>query len=73
MSGKQYIPGQYKLGTSGQISFKIGAYDSSKSLIIDPVLSYSTYLGGSSLDVGTRVAVDSAGDAYVILGPFRLK
>ena len=33
--------------------------------MIDPVLSYSTYLGGSSDDVGDGIAVDAAGDAYV--------
>ncbi len=35
-------------------------------LVIDPVVSYSTYLGGSSADRGTAIAVDSAGNVYVI-------
>jgi Beta-propeller repeat len=33
--------------------------------VIDPVLSYSTYLGGSSGDEGDGIAVDGAGNAYV--------
>src|SRR5439155_8883792 len=37
----------------------------SKPLIIDPILVYSTYLGGNSDDRGFGIAVDSAGNAYV--------
>jgi Beta-propeller repeat len=41
-------------------------YDHSQPLVIDPVLVYSTYLGGSDYDVGQGIAVNSAGNAYVI-------
>ncbi|HEV3021971.1 MAG TPA: SBBP repeat-containing protein, partial [Pirellulales bacterium] len=40
-------------------------YDTSKPLVIDPVLSYSTYLGGSGNDQGNGIAVDASGDAYI--------
>ena len=33
--------------------------------MIDPVLVYSTYLGGSGNDQGNGIAVDSAGNAYI--------
>ncbi len=46
--------------------FTLAAYDKSKPLIIDPILAYSTYLGGSSIDVGFNLAIDTAGNAYVI-------
>ncbi len=36
-----------------------------ENLVIDPVLTYSTYLGGTGGDAAYGVAVDSAGDAYV--------
>src|SRR6266851_2193022 len=39
--------------------------DRHRSLTIDPSLVYSTYLGGSSTDVGFGIAVDSSGNAYV--------
>ncbi len=45
--------------------FTVASYDHSKDLVIDPVLEYSTYLGGSALDLSTGIAVDSAGAAYV--------
>ena len=47
------------------IGFLLGAYDQSKPLIIDPVLVYSTYLGGSGFDQGYAIAVDSLGNSYV--------
>jgi hypothetical protein len=59
------ISGSYVLSAANELRFKIGEYDHSRNLIIDPVLSYSTYLGGSLDDVGFGVAVDSSGHAYV--------
>src|SRR6185369_13237110 len=47
------------------VGFHVGAYDATRPLIIDPVLTYSTYLGGSGFDQGYAIAVDSLGNAYV--------
>src|SRR5438445_292445 len=59
------IPTRYVLKAERQVSFDVAAYDATKPLIIDPVLAYSTYLGGSGGDQGFGVAVDAAGNAYV--------
>src|SRR5262249_18021682 len=49
--------------------FQVAGYDPSRPLVIDPVLSYSTYLGGSGNDFGFGMAVDpSTGDALVTGG-----
>ncbi len=46
--------------------FRLGDYDETRPLILDPVLiAYSGYLGGSADDSGEGIAVDSAGNAYV--------
>ena len=47
------------------IRFVLGEYNAAQPLIIDPVLSYSTFLGGSRADAGTAIAVDALGNAYI--------
>jgi hypothetical protein len=49
-----------------QVGFEVATYDHSRPLIIDPLLAYSTYLGGSNnSDWGNGIAVDGVGQAYV--------
>jgi len=62
------VSGRYALLGHNEVGFTVGRYDTRQPLVIDPVLSYSTYLGGSadgSDSAGAAVAVDPAGDAYV--------
>src|SRR5438128_2278682 len=59
------ISGRYVLKAHRQVGFDVAAYDLSRPLIIDPVLSYSTYLGGSAFDQGNGIAVDGSGNVYV--------
>src|SRR2546426_1585846 len=59
------IPTRYVLKAERQVAFEVAAYDATKPLIIDPVLAYSTYLGGSGGDQGFGGAVDAVGNAYV--------
>jgi hypothetical protein len=63
--GRQEIAGAYKLKGKNRVGFEVAAYDVTKPLVVDPTLVYSTYLGGSSYDLGQAIAVDSAGSAYV--------
>jgi hypothetical protein len=63
---RKEIQGQYRLAAVNTVSFEVGPYDHSATLIIDPVLSYSTFLGGSNGDDDARaVATDSSGNVYV--------
>ncbi len=59
------IGGRYKLMGSQTVGFEIGAYDQARVLVIDPTVSFSTYLGGSGLTSVNGVAVDSTGNLYV--------
>src|SRR3989441_831104 len=63
---RREIAGGYVLKGASRVELQVAAYDRSLPLIIDPVLFYSTYLGGSGDDGGDgNIAVDTAGDAYV--------
>ena len=61
--------GRFVLLASNQVRFALGPYDHNRALIIDPVLSYSTYLGGNSAGggtIGNAIAVDGGGNAYIV-------
>jgi uncharacterized repeat protein (TIGR01451 family) len=47
------------------VSFKLGRYDASRPLIIDPALIYASYLGGTGDDEARAVAVDASGNIYI--------
>jgi hypothetical protein len=63
---RRTIAGGYALTSDRQVRFDLGAYDRSRPLVIDPVMSYSTYFGGSNEDVGWDVAVDAARNMYIV-------
>lgn len=52
-------------GKGVDVAFRLGDYDREHTLVIDPVLVYSTYLGGGLSEFATGIAVDTAGQAYV--------
>lgn len=62
---RQEVAAEYMLSDAHEVSFKVGRYDVGEPLVIDPVLSYSTYLGGNSDDFGGGIAVDGSGNAYL--------
>ena len=63
-SGRISVAGRYRLLDARTMGFEIDAYDVSLPLVIDPVISYATYMGGTGLGAVTGVALDSAGDLY---------
>jgi hypothetical protein len=62
---RKEIPGGYVLKGEQHVGFKVAAHDARRPLVIDPVLSYSTYLGGGADDRGRAIAVDADGNAYL--------
>ena len=59
------IESRYVLKADNQLGFQLGPYDHSQALVIDPVLTYSTYLGGNGVDEGYGVSVDGSGNIIV--------
>src|SRR5262249_53342492 len=53
------ITGRYLLSDAWHVGFQVDTYDPARPLVIDPSLSYSTYLGGSNDDQGDDIAVDA--------------
>jgi len=63
--GDKFIDGEYFLRGKREARFAVGPYDRSAPLVIDPVLTYATYLGGNIGDQAYGVAVDKQGNIYV--------
>ncbi len=63
--GRREIAGNYAITNDHEIRFSIPNYDSTRTLTIDPVLNYVTYLGGTGSDEAFGIALDASQDAYV--------
>ena len=59
------VDGRYVLLAEHKVGFEVGPYDRSKMLVIDPVLSYSSYLGGAGTETLPSIAVDNGSNFYV--------
>ena len=64
-SERKFINARYVLEAKNQVGIRLSAYDATRPLVIDPVIWYSTHLGGSSTDQAAAIAVDSAGNVYI--------
>jgi len=62
---KREIASRYVVGSDHHVTFSIAKYDRSEPLVLDPVLNYSTYLGGSVGEAGAAIAIDGSGNAFI--------
>ncbi len=62
---RQEVEGRYVIDRRNRVGFAVGEYDASRPLVIDPVIAYSTFLGGSGVESAKGIAVDGAGNVYV--------
>ncbi|HEY1265372.1 MAG TPA: SBBP repeat-containing protein [Terriglobales bacterium] len=62
---KRRVAGRFVLKGKNQVGFELGPYDETRALVIDPVFTYSTYLGGVGAETSPSIAVDSTLSAYI--------
>ena len=59
------IEGSYVRKDETRVGFDVAEYDHSRPLVIDPVLSYATYLGGNQRETNLAIALDTDGNVYL--------
>jgi uncharacterized repeat protein (TIGR01451 family) len=63
--GERAVDGRFILRGGNRAGFAIGNYDRSRELVIDPILFFSTYFGGTGNELSTYIAVDGSGNVYL--------
>jgi len=63
--GRREVLGRYVLSGAAEVRFEVDPYDPHETLIIDPVIEYSTYFGSTRDDRAQAIATDSTGAAYI--------
>jgi hypothetical protein len=63
-AARQEVEGSFHVNKE-HVTFDVAAYDHARALVVDPVLAYSTFLGGSSFDYALAVTTDKQGNAYI--------
>jgi uncharacterized protein (TIGR03437 family) len=62
---RQPVTSRYVLKGGNQIGFELENYDATRTLVIDPIIDYSTFFGGIGSDESFAMAIDNQGNAYV--------
>ena len=62
---RELVEAAFDVKSMREAAFRLGAYDHRRELVIDPSLSYATYVGGASEDEAFAIALDGSGNAYV--------
>jgi Abnormal spindle-like microcephaly-assoc'd, ASPM-SPD-2-Hydin/Beta-propeller repeat len=63
--GRKHVDANFLLTEDGIVRFRLGAYDSSRPLVIDPVFSFSTYVTGTGTDEVAAITTDASGNIYL--------
>jgi uncharacterized repeat protein (TIGR01451 family) len=63
---QELVAGRFVLRSANRVGFEVGEYDRGRELIIDPVLDFSTYFGGSGTETSPSIAVNGNGNIYIV-------
>jgi hypothetical protein len=63
--GRTPVSSRYEIADATTARIIVGAYDATRTLVIDPILSYSALVGGQALDEASAVAIDASGNVYL--------
>ena len=63
---RREIASSYRITGKREARFQLASYNTNQHLVIDPTLTYSTWLGGNGDDQGKAIGVDPAGNVYVM-------
>src|SRR5262249_843524 len=64
-SNRKEVKARYELREDGSVAINVDPYDRTARLVVDPVLVYSTYFGGSGTDAAYGISVDAEGSVYI--------
>lgn len=64
-SGTTPVTGRYSRSADGAVGFELGPYDHALALVIDPILTFSTLVGGTGFTASSAIAVDASGASYI--------
>jgi hypothetical protein len=59
------VAGGYKIVERGEAVFTLASYDGKRPLVIDPTITFTTFLQGGAEDIATGIAVDNSGNSYI--------
>lgn len=62
---RELVDAAFQLESENEVTFRLGSYDRDRELVIDPSLSYATYLGGLDEDEAFGIALDASGNTYI--------
>ena len=65
---RQEIAASYKILDAHTAVFALGDYNRNEALVIDPVLSYSSYFGGNLGEIGWAIAVNTNNGSIYVAG-----
>jgi hypothetical protein len=59
------VEGRYAIHGDGSVGFALGHYDPTRTLFIDPLMTYSALIGTNEFNAATAIAVDTSGAAFI--------